>query len=54
MKKEKGIIKFSNNAFGSKIEVPQLGLARNLHSSARAGKFQFKLIAKLFIFEFNT
>ena len=35
--------------FSSKIEVLQLGSARNSHSSARAGKIQLGLITTVFI-----
>ena len=40
--------------FSSKKKVPQLGSARNLHSSARAGKFRLGLITRLFAVELST
>ena len=40
----KAIHKKNRLGFSSKIEMPQLGLAQNLYSSARVRKFQLELI----------
>ena len=38
---------FDIHIVGIEFKVPQLGLAQNLHSSARAGKFQLALITNI-------
>ena len=43
----RNLLPYCQLGFSSKIGMPQLGSARNLHGLARAGKFQLKLITKL-------